>query len=190
MQEDIIIRISNKIKEKRKARGVTLEALAAKAQVSKGLISQIENNRTIPSLQVLLNIIKSLDLDLNEFFNEIDENGQNRKVIVKRSKEYRPFEKEQVKGFTYKRIMSATIQHYTVDIVLLQLKKGARRTPMVTTDAYEYKYVIQGRVEYVINNESYILEAGDSLFFDGRYSHNLANTGRETASILVVYFFT
>ena len=104
MQDDIIIRISNKIKEKRKLQGVTLQALANKAMVSKGLISQIENSRTIPSLMVLINIIKSLDLDLNEFFNEIDQGSQNSKVMIKRSKNYNVFEKSMqrvscIKGF-------------------------------------------------------------------------------------------
>ena len=189
MQDDIIIQISNKIKEKRKLQGVTLQALANKAQVSKGLISQIENNRTIPSLMVLINIIKSLDLDLNEFFNEIDQGSQNSKVMIKRSKEYNVFEKEHARGFLYKRVLTTNIQHYPIDIVVLQLKKDAKRTVMVKTDAYEYKYIIKGKVEYTINNETYILEAEDSLFFDGRLGHNLANIGEEVAEILVVYFF-
>ncbi len=82
MQEDIIIQISNKIKEKRKAKGITVQELADKADVSKGLISQIENNRTVPSLLVLVNIIRALNLDMNEFFNDINQNKQAAKVLV------------------------------------------------------------------------------------------------------------
>jgi DNA-binding XRE family transcriptional regulator len=48
MQEDILIQISNKIKGARKGKNATVQELATKAHVSKGLISQIENNRTIP----------------------------------------------------------------------------------------------------------------------------------------------
>ncbi|MBV8254333.1 MAG: helix-turn-helix transcriptional regulator [Chitinophaga sp.] len=189
MTEDIIIQISNKIKEKRKAKGITIQELADKAEVSKGLISQIENNRTVPSLLVLINIIRALNLDMNEFFNEIDQQNQGGKVIVKQKSAYQSFEKEPAKGFQYKRVLTKNIKNFPVDIVLLELKKGARRTHTVKTDAYEYKYIIKGKVEYLIDNEKHLLEEGDSLFFDGRLGHKPANVGDEDALILVVYFF-
>lgn len=189
MHEDVIIQISNKIKEKRKEKGITIQELANKAEVSKGLISQIENNRTIPSLLVLVNIIRSLNLDMNEFFKEIGHGRDNARVVIKRKEAYRPFEKETAKGFIYKRIMTRDIRNFPIDIVLLQLKKNARRTAIVKTDAYEYKYIIRGTVEYTINDQKYVLHEGDSLFFDGRAGHRPANTGNKDALILVVYFF-
>ncbi|MFX5530058.1 helix-turn-helix transcriptional regulator, partial [Acinetobacter baumannii] len=64
MQEDIIIQITNKLKELRKEKNITLQELADSAGVSKGMLSQVENNRTIPSLTVFLNIIKSLQIDI------------------------------------------------------------------------------------------------------------------------------
>ena len=67
MQEDILIQISNKTKEIRKQKNITIQELANKAEVGKGLISQIKNNRTVPSLPVLMNIVHSLNLDLNDF---------------------------------------------------------------------------------------------------------------------------
>lgn len=189
MQEDILIQIGNKIKEIRKAKGITVQELASKAEVSKGLISQIENNRTIPSLLVLMNIITSLDLDLNEFFKGIEQQTTASHVIVKRSEEYYEFEKEKTKGFRYKRIMTRNLKNFPVDIVMLELKPGAKRSNMVKTEAYEYKYIVQGTVEYLINNEKHTLYAGDSIFFDGRQGHRPANIGEDTALILVAYFF-
>ncbi|ASZ10705.1 XRE family transcriptional regulator [Chitinophaga pendula] len=189
MTEDIIIQISNKIKEKRKAKGITIQELADKADVSKGLISQIENNRTVPSLLVLINIIRSLNLDMNEFFNEIDQQQQSGKVIIRQQADYQEFEKENAKGFLYKRILTKNVKNYPVDIVMLELKKGAKRAQTVKTDAYEYKYIVKSMVEYQVDNEKYLLKEGDSLFFDGRLGHKPANIGEEDALILVVYFF-
>jgi transcriptional regulator with XRE-family HTH domain len=189
MTEDIIIQISNKIKEKRKAKGITIQELADKAAVSKGLISQIENNRTVPSLLVLINIIRSLNLDMNEFFNEIGQPQQSSRVIIKQQADYQAFEKETARGFLYKRVLTKNVKNTPVDIVILELKKGARRNQMVKTDAYEYKYILQGTVEYQIENEKHILNEGDSLFFDGRLGHKPANIGEGDAKILVVYFF-
>ena len=189
MQEDIIIQISTKIKEKRKAKGITVQELADKAEVSKGLISQIENNRTVPSLLVLINIIRALNLDMNEFFNDINQQTQTARVLIKRKEEYQSFEKENAKGFLYKRVLTRNIKGGPTDFVLLELKQGAKRNQIVKTDAYEYKYVIKGTVEYLINNEKYILETGDSIFFDGRLGHKPSNVGTEDALLLVVYFF-
>lgn len=189
MQEDILIQIGDKIREKRKAGGITLQELANQAKVSKGLVSQIENSRTVPSLPVLINLIKSLDIDLNDFFSGIVDRGQPAKVIVKHKDDYQIFEKEPVKGFLYKRIMSKDINNVPIDIVCLELKKDAKRSAIVKTDAYEYKYVIKGSVQYAINGEKHLLNEGDSIFFDGRLGHKPANVGNSDALILVVYFF-
>ena len=190
MQEDMLIQISNKIKGVRKQKNITVQELANKAEVSKGLISQIENNRTVPSLPVLMNIIHSLSLDMNDFFKDIVAPKKSApKVIIKKHKDYQVFEKEAAKGFVYKRIMTRNLQAGPMDIVLLELKKGAHRGQMVKTDAYEYKYVMKGKVEYIIDEKKYILQEGDSLFFDGRLGHKPANIGTEDALILVVYFF-
>lgn len=190
MQDDILIQISNKIKEIRKAQKKTVQQLANEAKVSKGLISQIENNRTVPSLPVLMNIVLALKIDLKDFFEDISHNRENRqKIIIKTKNDYQPFEKETAKGFRYKRILTRNMDGGPVDIVLLELKKGAKRSQMIKTDAFEYKYVIHGKVEYQIENDKYIIEEGDSLFFDGRLPHKPSNIGDSDALMLVVYFF-
>jgi transcriptional regulator with XRE-family HTH domain len=189
MQDDIILKISYRLKEIRKDKRITIQELADKAGVSKGLISQIENNRTIPSLPVLMNIVQSLNLDLTEFFKDLSSKGHQEKVFVIRSSEYSPIQKEASKGFSYQRMLTRNIQGGPVDFVLLELKKGARRNKIVVTDAFEYKYLIKGRIEYLIEDKSYILEEGDSIFFDGRLGHNLSNIGDSEAIMLVVYYF-
>lgn len=189
MQEDIIIQISQKIKEQRKAKGITVQELATRADVSKGLISQIENNRTVPSLLVLVNIIRALNLDMNAFFNDIDQHKPSSRIVVIRQDRYQPVEKENVKGYQYRRVISRTVKGGSTDIMLLDLKTGARRSQLVKTDAWEYKYVIKGTVEYQVHNEVHILEAGDSIFFDGRLGHKPANIGHDDAQMLLIYFF-
>ena len=55
MQEDIIIQISKRLKDIRKEKDITLQQLADATGVSKGMLSQVENSRTIASLTVLPN---------------------------------------------------------------------------------------------------------------------------------------
>lgn len=188
MQQDILIQIGQQIKDRRRQKNITVQKLADKAGVSKGLISQIENGRTVPSLLVLINIIQSLDIDLNVFFKDVMASNKYPSILVKRKEEYADFEKEDAEGFHYRRIFTWTIQKSAVDFVLLELDPRANR-PVVTTEAYEYKYVISGDLEYHFENEKVTLAEGDSILFDGRIPHTLKNVGRKNAHIIVVYFF-
>jgi len=188
MKEDTLVQISNKIKERRREQNITVQELADRANVSKGLISQIENSRTIPSLIVLIDIIKALNIDLDVFFKDFKNNNEQEIVVIKRADEYECFEKEDAKGFLYKRIFTPAINKGTVDIVILELEPNASR-PMVETEAYEYKYILSGQVAYNIDNKIYELNAGDSLLFDGRIPHTPQNPGTEKAIMIVVYFF-
>jgi mannose-6-phosphate isomerase-like protein (cupin superfamily) len=151
------------------------------------MLSQVENNRTIPSLTVFLNVIKSLQVDINDFFTDFN-TRQGSKVIFKKAAQYHPFEKENTVGFHYQRIMSSTIDEYHVDFVLLTLMPDAQRAP-VQTDAYEFKYILEGKVEYTIGEELFTMEAGDSIFFDATEFHNPKNIGAVEAKLLVVYIF-
>lgn len=188
MEDNTIFKISNKIREIRKEKGITIQEVADRAGVSKGLISQIENNRTIPSLLVLINIINALNIDLNEFFKDFNSELDSGPVVVRKKDTYSPFEKESAIGFHYKRIFTSAIDSSTMDIVLLELHPDAQR-PMVETEAYEYKYIISGQVEYIFNDQKISLEEGDSIFFNGRLSHTPRNVGSEKAVMLIVYFF-
>jgi uncharacterized cupin superfamily protein len=155
---------------------------------AKGLISQIENSRTIPSLIVLIDIIKALDIDLNVFFKYIRHKEDDFPLIIRRKNEYEHFEKEDAKGFNYQRIFTQSIKNSTIDIVILELDQHASR-PHVETDAYEYKYIIKGQVSYYFGEAVYILNEGDSMLFDGRVGHTPKNTGNGIASMLVMYIF-
>jgi transcriptional regulator with XRE-family HTH domain len=188
MEDDILIQISNRIKERRREKNITVHELAGLANVSKGLISQIENSRTIPSLIVLIDIIKALGIDLNEFFKDIHTKSKLSPILIIRKKEYEAFEKEHTTGFHYHRILTRFVDHSTIDIVLLELEPNATR-PLVETDAYEYKYILTGEVEYLFNGEKINLSQGDSMLFDGRIPHAPLNPGNNPASMLVVYFF-
>lgn len=189
MNEEFLLLLGDKIKTKRTQQGITLEQLATSAGVSKGLISQIENNRTVPSLPVLFNIIHSLGEDLKTFFEDMQASADNRQIMLIRRGEEKKFEKEPVKGFSYKRILTRAVVSQATDIVLLELKKGASRKTMIQTDAFECKYVLKGKIEYQIEKETLILNEGDTLFFDGRAKHRLKNVGPGDAQMLVLYLF-
>ena len=189
IQEEIAMQISQHLREIRKSKKITLDELAKRAHVSKSLISQVENNRTIPSLLVLICLIQSLGMDVNEFFSDIGTMVPESKVMVRKRQDYKTFEKEPAKGFHYQRILTKGVGGQPVDFVLLELEPGADRPKAIRTDAYEFKYIIAGQVEYTIGQETFLLETGDSIFFDASQPHKPKNRGNSLAVMLIVYFF-
>lgn len=189
MNEELILLVGDKIKKKRTLKNITIEQLANRAGVSKGLISQIENNRTVPSLPVLFNIIHSLEEDLRTFFEDMHDSFGNNHIIIIRKGQEKQFAKEPVKGFSYNRILTRSTHSQAVDVVLLELKRKASRKQLITTDAYECKYILKGDIEYQVEKEIFTLHEGDTLFFDGRARHRLRNIGASEALILVFYLF-
>ncbi|WP_394801049.1 helix-turn-helix domain-containing protein [Niabella ginsengisoli] len=66
---------------------MTITTIAGKADVSNGLISRIENGRTIPSLPVLLSIVNALGVPVADFFKDIPaSNEKNISYHVKKNK--------------------------------------------------------------------------------------------------------
>lgn len=190
MSEELILLIGERIKKIRTDKSITLDQLAQKAAVSKSLVSQIENNRAVPSLPVLLSLIHSLDVSIKTFFEEMQDYFSNEHVIIIRKGDGAVFQKEPEKGLRYRRLMTKSILAQTVDIVILELKPGAGRKKFIQTDAFECKHVLSGNIEYEIEKNTYKLAEGDTLFFDGRARHRLRNTGKTDASLLVMYFFS
>ena len=58
------MQIGNKIKRMRIERGLTQEELANRCELSKGFISQVENDLTSPSIATLIDILEILGTNL------------------------------------------------------------------------------------------------------------------------------
>ena len=62
--------IGHKIKQLRIQKGLTLEELASRSELTKGFLSQMERNLTSPSIATLNDIVEALGSSLSEFFRE------------------------------------------------------------------------------------------------------------------------
>lgn len=180
-----LLLIGKKLKEIRIQKKIKLVELAVKAKISKGLLSQIENNRAIPSLPVLLQIINALEIDYSSFFKEI-ESQTSSELIYKKKEDYSKINKEESVGFEYFLIFSENIGNVNFQFNILELKPEAKRNK-VTTDGYTYLYMLHGEVKYKVGKDSYILKEGDSLFFNGNIPHVPHNNTNEIAKIFVLY---
>ena len=62
--------LGKKIKQMRNQKGLTQEELADRCELTKGYISQLENDLNSPSIATLTDILSALGSNLSEFFQE------------------------------------------------------------------------------------------------------------------------
>jgi transcriptional regulator with XRE-family HTH domain len=186
MSGDQINYIGKRIKEIRLSKGLKLTDVAITASISKGLLSRIENIRTIPSLPVLFNIIASLKESPAAFFENIDYVTNQPFYLLLKKENYQAIEKEDSVGYHYFNIISQSFKEFTFNAVFLTLDPNAKRD-LVTTDGMEFIYLIDGEISYRLNDVVISMEKGDSLFFDGRVPHLKLNKTAYVANILVIY---
>ena len=178
--------VGKRIKELRLSKELKLVDVAIKSNVSKGLLSRIENGRTIPSLPVLFSIINALNENATSFFEHLNYASNSPFYMLIKNKDYQPIEKEDSVGFHYYSIISHPFKDITFSVVFLELKPQAKRD-MVTTDGMEFIYLIEGDIDYRLGDTTIEMNQGDSLFFDGRVPHLKINKSTKTARILVIY---
>lgn len=186
--EDYLIGIGKRIKEIRKENNMTINDIATIADVTNGLISRIENGRSIPSLPVFLKIINALEIDAAEFFKGIASTRQGGFVICRKDENSIVEKEEQAEGFIYKYIFGKQLNSLGFETVLLEVLPNSKREK-ITTDAFEYKYILSGECYYYIGDEQVLLKEGDAIYFDGRIPHVPINRSNQSAKMLVVYFY-
>ena len=186
IDNQVVSRIAQKIRSTRLEKNLTIQQLATRTHVSKGLLSKIENSRTIPSLPVFVTLIQSLEISLKEFFQDmVLVNGKNY-LLVKKD-QYAPLEREPRSGVNYQSILSQNVTNCTMEIVLLTIESGSKGKPS-TTNGYKFNYIVSGSCEYTINNDSLSLEEGDALYFDATHPHSPVNKSRRKVIMLSVHF--
>jgi transcriptional regulator with XRE-family HTH domain len=186
IDNQVVSRIAQKIRSTRLEKNLTIQQLATRTHVSKGLLSKIENSRTIPSLPVFVTLIQSLEISLKEFFQDmVLANGKN--YLLVRKDQYAPLERKLKSDINYKFILSQNVTTCTMEIVLLTIASGAKGKPS-TTNGYKFNYIISGSCEYTINNDSFQLEEGDSLYFDAAHPHTPVNKSRRKVTMLSIHF--
>jgi transcriptional regulator with XRE-family HTH domain len=183
---EVLPQVAKKIKSIRTKKNLTLLEVSKNSNVSKGLLSKIENSRTIPSLPVFLGIVNALGVNFKDFFDDIDL-MQGKEYLLIRDADQHFTQKEGREGFIYKSVLAQNIHSHSIDVVILQVMPGARST-LTTTDGFELKYILKGQCDYYINEQIIHLREGDTLYFDASKPHMPVNRGTDPVVMLVVYF--
>ena len=168
------INIGKKIKELRKKQKMSIAELASKADLSSGLISQIERNLVTPSITSLWKIAQSLQVSIGYFFDEDVKYITN--PVVRRN------ERKRIIVSNNNAIYELLSQDLNrkIEFLYITIKPGdCSSKDFVTHEGEECGIVIKGRLMVKMIDREYILEEGDSIYFDSTIPHRYVNIGDE-----------
>lgn len=170
--------IGGKIREIRIFNGLTQEELADRCELSKGFISQLENNLTSPSISTLEDILQCLGMSISEFF-ALDKQPVQ---IVFGKDDY--FEKidEQLKNKT--EWIIPTAQKNMMEPIRLTLSAGGQTYPDNPHEGEEFGYVLKGEITIIIGNEKHRAGSGESFYYTPDKNHYIIS--KKGAEILWV----
>ena len=170
--------IGKRLKENRVKHGLSQRALARKAGVTNGLISQIEQNSISPSIASLKKILDVLSMSLADFFTSDD---------------------LPVTDFFYERkrlpdlgsgdvaifLVGAGVRHRAMSVLHEIYPPGADTGPQMLSHAGEEGGVItKGRIEITVADDVKMLGRGDAYYFESRLPHRFRNIGDEPCELV------
>ncbi len=167
--------LGQKIKELRMLRGLTQEELANRCELTKGYISQLENDLTEPSLSTLEDILLSLGSSFGEFFSQDKE-----EKIIFTKEDY--FEKEE-KDHKIKWLV-VNSQKNEMEPILIELDKGSSTAKDLPHEGEEFGYVLQGKIELIIGSNIYCCEKGESFYFIPNKTHFIKNISEGESKLI------
>lgn len=180
-----LISLGTRIKSFRKERKMTLQEFAEKTALSPGLLSKIENFRTIPSLPVLVRIAAALEIDMADLFSGITFREQPKWLLI-HGGECELVEREESVGMSYRALLETPLDASALQVMLVTIAPGVQRGP-VTSEADELLYLLSGELGYQLGENKLPMNPGDLLYFDGAIPHFPVNNGPLPAVLLVCY---
>lgn len=169
--------IGNKIKSLRNLCQLTQEELADRCELTKGYISQLENDLTSPSISTLTDILSALGTTLHEFFKEEEENQ-----LVFTKDDY--FEKESEGVKTIWLVPNA--QKNEMEPIICEILPEAEATLDMPHEGQEFGYVIEGQITLVYGNNKYICKKGETFYFTTDKPHYIFNHTKKMAKVIWV----
>ena len=153
---------------------MTLKDVAAQAGVSESLISQIERNRVSPSIDTLIAIANTLNIDLEYLFRDLKHDKMV--SIVKPADRNRLI----LNGVDYQQLsfIPATGETPSVEAFYIDIPPGKEKGDLeFGHPGRELGTIIEGEGELLYGTSSYKLEPGDTLSFSSDIPHSIKNTG-------------
>jgi transcriptional regulator with XRE-family HTH domain len=169
--------LGKKIRALRLGNNLTQEELANRLELTKGYISQLENNLTSPSMQTLFSILEVLGTDVHEFFSKEEE-----QTVVYKREDFYEKENEQLKHMISWIVPNAL--KYEMEPIIIDLEPGGQSEIDDPHAGEEFGYVLEGQVTLVLNKKRYVIRKGETFYYLANKEHFLINHSHQNAKVL------
>ncbi len=170
--------LGDKIKQLRLQCDLTQEELANRCELSKGYISQLENDLTSPSIATLSDILTALGSSLKDFFTE-DETEE--KIVFKDEDFIEKVSDEMVLNW-----IVPNAQKNIMEPVLVTLNPLKQTQEDVPHDGEELGFVLDGEITLHLGKKKYVIKKGESFYFKADKIHYIINTKNQKATFIWV----
>ncbi len=164
------------IRKRRKALGLTLQALCDKVGLSVGYLSQVERDFATPSLGTLAQIAQALNVGLEYFIAKPKPADSLTRAGA------RPQFSFDDSSIIYE-ALGADFPGAELSSYILDVPPGYV-SEVVAHEGEEIIYVLEGEIIQMLGDERFRLKAGDSLHYRGTTRHAWSNPGDTAARIL------
>jgi transcriptional regulator with XRE-family HTH domain len=168
------------IRNLRKARGMTLAAVATASGLSVGYLSLLERDRATPSINALHAISRALGVTISWFFEAGETPEPERDIVVRRARRRRLDFSPGISD----ELLSPSLAG-TLELLASRFEPGAASgdSPYSHTGE-EAGVVIRGQLELWVDGKTFLLVAGDSFGFPSTLPHRYRNPGSEEAEVI------
>ena len=163
-QEEMLKRIGSRIRKERNRIGLSLEAFAQKVGISKMTLHRIETGAVAASIVTLTEISFQLKQPVEDLIRAEEPTV---KVFKKDEQESLFDPNSGIKLLAPKGLISENIT-----ITGYELEKGTAIEPH-ENKGFEWAYIMEGKAQVEIGDNTYPLSAGDAIFYDAHYPHGL-----------------
>lgn len=176
-KEKGLLEIGEKIRALRLQCDLTQEELADRSDVTKGYISQLENDLTSPSIQTLIGILSALGSNLKEFFSDPEEEQvvfTRQEFVVKDEENY---------SLTW---LVPNAQKNAMEPVEIEINPNSATEEDYPHEGEEFGYCLEGEVVLVLGKKRYPVKKGESFYFKPSRTHYLINKKNKKAVLVWV----
>lgn len=175
----------------RKAHAITLDRLAEQTGFTKSYLSKIENGLKVPPIGSLARISQELGADIALFFQKGDVFDAG--VDLDPSVSFvRVGERQSVMrggssfGYDYENLAHKKLRKHMEPFVMI-FPSHIGKEVFFEHEGEEFIFILSGRVEFMAGPRKYLLEPGDSLYFDSALPHRGRSLGDEARALVVIY---
>ena len=172
--------IGSKIKRLRVRLGLTQEELAARTELTKGFISQLERDITSPSIATLMDILEALGTNVSEFFSDREDDG-----VMTYAADDMFIKADEEAGVTIRWLVT-NAQRNALEPILVTLAPGASTEADDPHEGEEFGYVLSGAITLICGEQRRKVRRGDAFYFRPTGVHYLTNSGKSEGKVLWV----